>query len=135
MIVDFEGITVRIPHGFRRVCDESFVDLSGNEYILSVIDRAGARVICLEPVTNVYAPLIELQEPPLMKKIDVMDVRRLRVSEAALDAFANNVCSAYVTSEGLYYFNGFSLGKGPLSEYGFVRFLERLATKGEEAQS
>lgn len=50
MVVDFFGIKVRVPKGFAKQADGTFVRFTGYEYAMCQYGRGDNAVIVLEPI-------------------------------------------------------------------------------------
>ena len=62
MIVEFEGVKVRIPRGYARTEDGTFVNGHGVEYGIVVYGRGSETIICLETIYSKHVRTIRLEK-------------------------------------------------------------------------
>lgn len=61
MIVEFNGIRVKIPKGYRQGDDGIFVNSHGVEYALVSYGSGHEKTICLETIYSKHTRTVELE--------------------------------------------------------------------------
>ena len=61
MIVDFEGMKIRIPRGYTKTEDGTFMNGHGVEYGLVIYGAGDCITVCLETIYSKHVRTIEVE--------------------------------------------------------------------------